>query len=419
MDPFQYLNQEANRTTANFSAIQQSLVQTRTMQLREQEQIFNQSLDLRKIDMLEKQNVFDNVMAQKKMGILEQQQLQGDALEAAKISSYDALTAYRNAQATKLQATQTFSENVPYPIGGSPQDYINRRKQVTAGGGAVLQSWVDPSGSREVDGAYVPDPSDPMDVETARAYEEQGGAVNMNPPLPTDGGEQLTGALFGNAGAAATAGITGGLRPFPPIKLDPTQRVVAGVAAATAAQTTPKDEFDSFFQAINADIQEVTNRQDIDVGDKRMLLGQMQADRMRGVMQYADTSPKAKDYLNEIAPERDAVKLAAMQGDEARVNAIIANNERRIGAFNPVLNKYAADGYAEAAKLRTEEDSAKALKVKMDKLESVQRIIKGYGEGTVPPELTRSQDLLIAELFTNPVKNAEAANQATQDRPRL
>jgi hypothetical protein len=415
-DPFQYLNQEANRTAANFSAIQQSLVQTRTMQLREQEQLFNQSLDLRKIDMLEKQNAFDNVMAQKKMTMLEGRQLQGDALETAKLESINALTDYRNAQKTRLEANQTAAENIPYPVNGTPQEIIAWDNQVNGVGAAIRQSWVDPSGSREVDGAYVPDPNDPMDMATAQAYREQGGSV-ADPSLPTDGGEEPMGALFGNAGASA--GGLGGMRPFPPMNLDPNQKVVAGVAAATAAQTTPKDEFEQFFQAANRGISSTLANPNINEGARAKIASQMQIGLMRGAMQYRD-NPKAKAYLNDVAPERDRVKAAAARGDEQMVQSIIRANEARLGSFNPILADAEAEGYAEHARLQVIEDSAKAQKAVRDELTSLTSQIKDMTTANIPvPDyMNKRAAQLMQQAYGNPVKAAEKTNRANQDRPR-
>lgn len=412
---YNYLGNEAQNTRANFSAVQQSLVQARTMQLREQEQLFNQSLDLRKLDILEKQNVFDNVIAMQKLGMAERQMGHGDLLEAAKLESVNALTRYRKAQTTKLEANRVAGENMPYPVGGSPQDYINRDRQRSALGGAVLQTW---TGETEENTYLPPDESEMAELPpltTSGVVDDP--AIGYNPGgLPSDTGGGATDAPFGSAGEAA--GGLGGMRPYPPINLTPNQKVVAGVAAATAAQTAPKDEFDAFFKAINTDIQEVMNRQDLTQGDKSTLLQQMKADRMRGAMQYANVNPKAKNYLDEIAPERDAVKIAAMRGDEQRVNGIITQNERRLGAFNPVLNKYAAEGYAEAAKIQTAEDAAKAEKIRLDQLKSVRDLITSYGGVDVPPSLLARETQLMNDLFVAPAATAATAGRASADRPR-
>lgn len=404
---YNYLGNEADRTARNFGAIQQSIIQTRTMQLKEQQQLWENSLTLKKLDIAEKQQGFENIMAQKHLGLQEQQLANGDALEAAKTASYEALTGYRNAQAAKLEATQTAGQNIPYPIGGTPQDYINHGIQKNAVGKAILQSW---TGSQEsADGAYVPDPNDPLDVETARAYAEQGGNVATGPVLPSDDGEGATDALFGNAGAAA--GALGGMRPMPPIRLNPNQKVVAGVAAATAIQTTPKDEFDAFFQSINSDIQEVTNNQVMDQGDKKMLLTQMNMDRMRGAMQYRD-NPKAKAFLNDVAPERDAVKTAASTGNEQLVNAYIRTNEQRIGAFNPVLADAAAEGYALWQRKQLAEDAAKLQKGVRDELTSLLSQIKDMeASSVVVPEFMKTRvTQLMQQAYGNPVKEAEKTN---------
>jgi len=73
-DPYQYLNQEANRTAQNLGALQQSVAQTRMMQLRQQQQLFDNSLQLRQIDMREKDMMFDQSIKQRQLDMEEKLQ---------------------------------------------------------------------------------------------------------------------------------------------------------------------------------------------------------------------------------------------------------------------------------------------------------------------------------------------------------
>lgn len=407
---YNYLGNEAQNTRANFSAVQQSLVQARTMQLREQEQMFNQSLDLRKLDILEKQNVFDNMVAQKKLGMTERDMGWQDKLSAAKLASIESLTGLRDAQALKAEAGSAAAHNIPYPVNGTPEEIIKWDQQVNQAGGFIEQSWVNPTGSREVDGAYVPDPSDPLDVETAAAYAEQGGAVASSSDLPSDSGSAASPALFGSAGEAA--GGLGGMRPFPPIKLTPQQSAVGSIAAATVEQITPKDEFEQFFQAANRGIAATLTNPNINEGARSKIVSQMQIGLMRGAMKYADTNPKAKAFLNDVAPERDRVKAAAARGDEQIAQSIIRANEARLGYFNPILADAEAEGYAEYAKLQTIEDQAKVKKAIRDELSDLTKDIASLKTATldVPPYMTARLAQLQQEAYGNPVKEVEKKN---------
>jgi hypothetical protein len=420
-DIYSRLGRDADRTAANFGAIQQSLIQTRAVQLRERQQLFDNDMMLRKMDIAEKQNAFDNAIALKKLGMAERQMGFGDVMEAAKLESVNALTRYREAQTAKLEAGQTAAQNIPYPVNGTPEEIINWKNQTQAAGSTIEQSWGIPQDNTYLpsdSGAYVPDPNDPLDVATAQAYQEQGGAVSSS-DLPMDSGSDASSSLFS---PAPTDAIAGGLFQGPrmgAVNLTPSQKAVGQIAAATAAQTTPKDNFEEFFQAANFGISSTLADPNIPQGTKSKLISQMQAGLMRGAMQYRE-NPKAQAFLNDVAPERDRVKAAAARGEEQIAQSIIRANESRLGFFNPILADAEAEGYAIYAQNQAIKDAAETKKAIRDELMDTRNLIKGYKDAgdTVPADLLATEKLLISQLYTVPVQEAQINSRVNADRPR-
>lgn len=119
---YNYLGNEADRTARNFGAIQQSLVQTRTMQLREQEQLFNNSLQLKQLDMREQDMMFDQSIKRRQLEMEEKLQPLKMRLTEAQIQ---AQSRTGNQRYFKDQVKGLRDASIDPAYGVDPDDTIN------------------------------------------------------------------------------------------------------------------------------------------------------------------------------------------------------------------------------------------------------------------------------------------------------
>lgn len=385
-DPFALLQQGQENTAALFSGIQRATIQTRQLQLQEQNQIFQQGLDLRKLDIMEKQNAFNQIMALANLGMKEQEMGFRDRVTAAQARAYDALADQRLSKIAEDQAGEFVTSQIPFPINGTPEEVIQWSNRVGVAKTAQLNSWGMPAREQ-----YMT-PSGEVDAEAVT------DDVMNDMTLPEDEGSDASPSLFSN-----TQRMIGGLPPR--LSFEQAAKVTTQEAKA---QTAPVSTFEQFQKATTEYMRMVTTSPNIKTTDRQMLLKGINSTLMMGTMRMMNTDPKAMAYMNELAPERDAVYSAALRGDEDSVRSYIRENQDRIGFPNPILESYAQRGYEEKARLDQ-------IQLRRDNLSKNLRLVKEYTDAGEEVPGWLKEEISDFKPSTDP---AEIKNQADLDRPR-
>lgn len=358
---YAYMDRQADRTAQTFGAIQQSIVQTRTMQLREQQQAWDNTLTLKKLDIAEKQNTFDNVLALRKLGLAERELGFNDLMNAERLKSQSALTAYREAQTAKLTAQDTAAGYIDYPVNGTSKEWMGYGEQVDTGAASVAQEW-DPALQTAIDQTLNETPTSEDDPDLgyslfAEPATDAAGGPSMAPKFSAKGMSNLT---------------------------------TSAVMGAQAAQAqAPTSNFDAVAKRINQTIGFIQNS-DKPQGVKLAEARQLQGNLMRIASTEYAQDPKARAFLNDNAPERSAVEAAAARGDESTARQLMNGSQQRLGYLNPVL----ADAYENGSRKLAAQQEQKALR---DELKDLYGIKDADG---MQPEWVKTRiDQLSSQLY--------------------
>lgn len=386
---FSYLNTAEGNRGAMLEGVQRSLIQTRQLQLQEQQRMIDNSFTMRKLDFQEKQQGFENVMALKRLDMQERQMGMGDLLEAERIKSTQALTAYREAQTAKLTARDTAAGYMEYPLNGTAEDWVNYNNQVETGAQAIEQTY------------------DPNLQGVLNEFSEPPVSTT---DLPTDDGADALPSLFDEGPLADVGGPLARLAPDPRATTLP--QAAGTVAAQAEASKAPASQFDVVNKTINQQIARILNDPNKPQGVKLAETQALKGNLMRIAATEFNEDPKAAAFLNDSAPERTAIESAAARGDDAMARSLMNESVQRLGYMNPVNS----DAYQRGSRLYMQTQEKLEKRDELKELMSTKATMTSNAS-EVPPWMEARIDQLAKELYgptSTPESMAESLNI---DRP--
>lgn len=381
-DPFAYLNQEANRTAQTFGAIQQGLVQARTMQLREQEQMFNQSLNLKQLDLREQDMAFDQSIKLRQLQMEEKLQPLKMRLTEAQITAASRTGTQR---AFKDQVKGLRDASIDPAYGVDPDDTINGelRKQQYEGQYNQMITEAD-----NITNEGVALPQDPSEMAPLTLFDDR----------PDD---PLTSALYsvGGAPAAPKAAATHPLD----IMESAVKRAEKGIKGGT--QEERLNYLGDLYSQRRAKATELAAKGDTKAVD---MLSRWQTEADQASQLLTDPNvpegPKvaARNTLLRLGLgsdriDADIVKSASKERSVQQYNVLNDLEKQRYREYQDTLQRQGDSRPGQAA------DTSAADRAKKD-WEAARRAAEQYGvqSGVIPPTATSSQSA--AQEFLNLAK---------------
>jgi hypothetical protein len=372
-DPFSILQQGAENTSRYFNQLQTGLLRTREFQVQQEQQAFQNDLALKGLALKEKEMAFDHALATQKMSMMSQNMNFDAALTAAKVQSEEARAGYWNAKALETSAVEQAGMIVTPPIGGSPSDYDQWDAALGVETGRVMETYPAPL------------------REAVSAMEQQGGDG-----LPTDPSAPSATSLFDwtDVGRGVEAAGAAKLNPFNQPRVQ-------------VQQPTQASPFATFARKIDKAIATTMANPKLAATTKNQMIAGLQADKVRNAKQFYGNDPTAINFLNESAPERDAITSAIQAGDNVAAREILQRSRNPLtGAPNPVY----AEAYSQALQLKVKQDQQEAGYKRLETL------FRALDNESLPPatkeKLQRQADVLQDQLFQ--LDQVEVAEDATQ-----
>lgn len=322
-DPFSILQQGAENTSRYFNQLQTGLLRTREFQVQQEQQAFQNDLALKGLALKEKDMLFDHAITTKKLEMASQEMNFDGALNQAKLQTEQARLNYWNQKAVDDTAFQQGAETIPSPIGQGPEAYSNWRQMGNANAAGVKATYPEPLQTVGA-AAEMNAGSDP-----ALALFDSGKPTPMSPRDWTDVGR--------------------GIQRMGEEKLNPLNQPKAPMAEPTPGTKTP---FQAFVEDADSYITTILGNPKLAQGTKNQLVAAVNSDKLNYAQQNFGTDPRAKDFLNERVPEKEAIYNAVLDGDETTARGILnASRNPLTGLVDPV---YAAQ-YSAAQQVKRQQ----------------------------------------------------------------